>query len=99
MAYQIVWTKKAIDGFAMIVSYINENWTENEIEKFWKECDQFFKLLSNYPALLAGSYKKKNIHRGPINRHTMVTYQVRRARKVIVLINIRASKQAPENFD
>ncbi|MBU2554986.1 MAG: hypothetical protein KKF98_11060 [Bacteroidetes bacterium] len=45
MAVKILWTKRAEHGFSSIVSYLQEEWTEKEVEKFVVETAHFFELL------------------------------------------------------
>ena len=93
MKYKVVWTERAIDGFSDVLDYLEENWTKKEIDGFWKVLDHFFDLLSAFPEILAPSRKHKHLHRGPVNKHTIITYLVKPKQGEIVLINFRAAKQ------
>lgn len=95
MALTLVWTKRAIQGYDKIVSYLEQHWTEREIRNFIQESDEFFKLLSEYPELLQKTSRYKNIYRGPMNKFTIITYRVRPRKNQIELINIRAARQKP----
>lgn len=39
MALEIVWSEEAENQLDGIVDYLEENWTENEIEKFFKRLE------------------------------------------------------------
>ena len=52
MALKIVWTKRAIAGYAGIITYLEEEWTEKEVRNFVRQTEEFFKLLSEYPEIL-----------------------------------------------
>lgn len=93
MALEIVWTKRAETGYDNIINYLEVHFTEKEIRKFVRESNEFFDLLSEYPELLQKTGKQKNVHRGPINKHTIVTYRIKPRKKQIELINIRSSRQ------
>jgi plasmid stabilization system protein ParE len=73
MALELVWTKRAIQGFDKIVHYLEENWTDKEVRNFIRESDEFFRLLSEYPQLLQKTSRYKNVYRGPLNKLTIVT--------------------------
>jgi plasmid stabilization system protein ParE len=96
MALEIVWTKRAITGFDRIINYLQEHWTDKEIRNFIRQSQEFFDLLKQYPELLEKTAKHKYVHRGPINKHTILTYRIKPRKKQIELINIRLSKQKPE---
>lgn len=95
MALKIVWTRRAEEGFSQIINYLETNWTDREIRNFIQETHQFLELLKTNPYLLEPSRTKKNICRGPLNRLTIVTYQVKLRKETIVLLNIRSAKQKP----
>lgn len=93
MAFEIVWTKRAIQGYRQIIAYLEEQWTEKEIRQFVNQCQDFFELLKRYPEMLEKTSKHPNVHRGPINKHTVLTYRIKPRKQQIELINIRAAKQ------
>ena len=93
MAFEIVWTERAINGFDEIITYLNTHWTNREVSNFVKETQEFLGLLSEYPHLLQKTSKLKNVHRGPLNKLTMITYRVRVRKNQIEIINIRDSRR------
>lgn len=95
MALTIKWTKRAAYGFDEIIRYLQFNFTEREVKSFIKELDDFLELLSLYPELLAASISKSNVHRGPVNKFTILTYRVNYEKGIIELINLRASRKKP----
>ena len=94
MALEIVWTPRAKRGYDDIIEYLTKNWTDREVGNFVKETFTFLGHLSEYPELLRAS-NKKNVRRGPMNKHTILTYRIKPRKKQIQLINIRAAKQKP----
>ncbi|WP_426670783.1 type II toxin-antitoxin system RelE/ParE family toxin [Mucilaginibacter sp. McL0603] len=95
MAFEIVWTKRAIAGYDRIINYLIENWSEREITNFITETESFFEVLKTHPEILQRTSKQKNVYRGPINRLTILTYRIRPKVKQIQLINIRGARQKP----
>ena len=94
MGLEIVWSKRAAKGYANILAYLDENWTKKEVQAFEKQVKETLEKLSEYPYLLEAS-KKKGYRRGPINKLTILTYQVNEKKKRLELINIRSSRQKP----
>lgn len=41
MAVEIIWSKRAYQGYARIVEYLEEEWTEREVKKFVRETKRF----------------------------------------------------------
>ncbi len=95
MALEIVWTKRAEAGYAKIIDYLETHFTKEEVQRFIRQSHEFFKLLSQYPEILEATRKQKNVHRGPINKYTILTYRIKPRKKQIELINIRSSRQKP----
>jgi len=95
MAIKIVWSKRADRGYARIVRYLEEEWTEKEVRNFVRETKHFFDLLKENPRLLEPSKTHKELYRGPVNRLTILTYRYRPRKKEIVLVNIREAKRMP----
>ncbi len=93
MALELVWTERAIKGYGNVIEYLENRWTEKEVSNFVRESNRFFELLKKYPRMLEPSTKQANVHRGPINRHTMLTYRVRPRKKQVELLNIYFAKQ------
>jgi len=92
--YRIIWSRKALRGYAAILAYLDENWTAREIKNFEKEIKDFLDLLSNNPHILQSTGKE--LRRGPINKLTMLTYQLNNEKKEIQLLSLRSSLQKPE---
>ena len=89
---------RAIKGFDKIIAYLQENWTDREVANFIGETDRFLEALSTHPDILERSAKNKNLHRGPLNPLTIVTYRVKPLKKEIEIVNIRGARQKPLNW-
>ena len=95
MAIKIFWSKRAEQGYADIVRYLEEEWTEKEVRKFVVETTHFFELLKIHPYLLEPSQSNKNLCHGPINKLTLVTYLYKPRKKEIILVNVRSTRRKP----
>ncbi len=95
MALEIVWTKRAIIGYGKVVAKIEKRWTDKEVQNFVRQSHEFFELLKQYPEMLEKTGKQKNVHRGPINKHTILTYRLKPRKKQIEFINIRPARKKP----
>jgi len=95
MALKLVWTKRADQGYARIIKYLEKDWTHKEVRNFVRETNIFFELLKQNPHLLESTESRKHLYRGPINRLTILTYSYKPRKKEIVLVNIRGTRQNP----
>jgi plasmid stabilization system protein ParE len=95
MAVKLVWSKRADQGYARVVKYLEEEWTEKEVRDFVSETKHFFDLLKENPHILEPSKTHKDLYRGPLNRLTILTYRYKPRKKEIVLVNIREAKRKP----
>ena len=94
MDLEIVWSKRAAAGYSRILQHLDENWTTKEVENFEAEIKSFLTILSKQPYILKES-KRKGIRRGPINKFSLLTYQINKKSNQIQLINIRGARQQP----
>ena len=97
MVIKLVWSKRADQGYARIIKYLEEEWTDKEVSNFVRETNHFFKLLKENPHILEPAGSRKNLYRGPINRLTIITYRFKPRKKEIEIVNIRGAKQKPLN--
>jgi len=95
MALELVWTKRAEMGYQEVIEHLQRHWTDREIKNFVAEADAFFNLLTEFPELLQKSSFNNQLRRGPMNKHTMVTYRYWPKKRQIQLLNIRATRKKP----
>jgi plasmid stabilization system protein ParE len=95
MALELVWSKRADQGYAHIVKYLEDEWTDKEVQNFVRETKHFFDLLKQNPRILEPSRTHKDLYRGPINRLTILTYRYKPRAKRIILVNIRDARKRP----
>jgi plasmid stabilization system protein ParE len=95
MALELVWSKRADQGYARIVKYLEDEWTDKEVQNFVRETKHFFDLLKQNPRILEPSRNYKDLYRGPINRLTILTYRYKPRAKKIILVNIREARKKP----
>jgi plasmid stabilization system protein ParE len=95
MAVELAWSKRAEQGYARVVKYLEKEWTEKEIRNFVREMKHFFDLLKENPHMLEPSKTRKDLYRGPVNRLTILTYRYKPRKKEIVIVNIREAKRKP----
>lgn len=97
MALEIIWSKSATKGYGEILRYLDNNWTEKEVENFELGIKDFFIKLSTQPYLLQQS-NQKGIRKGPINKLTIITYRVSKIKAQIQVLTMRSAREKPLSF-
>lgn len=59
MELEIIWSKRAATGYSKILKYLDQNWTQKEVEHFEQETGKFFHTLSQQSYILEESKKKR----------------------------------------
>jgi plasmid stabilization system protein ParE len=95
MALTLVWTKRAMEGYDAIVTYLEHHWSDKEVRNFIKESEEFFELLATYPELLQKTTRYKNVYRGPMNKLTIITYRYKVRTQKIEILTVRGARQKP----
>lgn len=98
MALEIIWSPNAIEGANEIIDYSHKHFTQKEVNSFLNDLEDFLNLLSTQPKLLQTSRTYKDVHRGPINSKTILTYKLVESEKRIYLLDICSAKGNKESI-
>lgn len=93
MAYTIIWLPKAEERLKEIVDYLEQNWSEKEIQKFLKRTVRVLHFISENPFMYRRS-AKKHIHEALITKHNMLIYRIKNDTEV-ELLTIFDTRQNP----
>jgi hypothetical protein len=74
MPYTIFWSTEAELSYLKILEYLEEKWTEREIEKFINRTDEVIDYIINNPF----QYQriKHNTHKAVLNRQVSLFYKI-----------------------
>lgn len=95
MAYKVIWAPKAIITFENVIDYLQDHWTDKQIEYFVERTDKTIHLLSNNPYLFRGS-EKENLHEVIITKHNLLLYQITTKENTIELLSFFDTRQNPK---
>jgi hypothetical protein len=93
VALKILWTKEAISGYNKVIDYLDENWTEKEIESFSYSVSEKLKLLSQGNVKFRKSVKH-NYFETLVTKHNLLIYRV--TNDSIELITFWDTRQDPK---
>jgi len=60
---KIRWTEEATRNLESVITYLETNWTEKELKKFFQKLEKQLLILSIFPEAYPLSLKKKKVHR------------------------------------
>lgn len=88
--FKIIWTSRALSDLKNIVTYLEENWTVNEIQKFARLLDLQLNRLIIHPFLFPNSNKYKKIRKSVLTRKISIYYRVKNHEiQIITLFDYR----------
>lgn len=96
MALEIKWTPQADNGLAIVIEYLEAEWTFREILQLEENINQVIKQISHFPDLYPKSNSFKNLHKATIDRNNYLVYQVNYKTSCVEIINFRGTKQKPK---
>ena len=96
MALKIKWTPQADKGLAIVIEYLEAEWTFREILQLEENINQVANQISLFPDLYPKSETFKNLHKATIDRNNYLVYRVNYKNSSIEIINFKGTKQKPK---
>ena len=75
MALTVKWSKKAKTNYDNILSYLHENWSDKEVEKFIHKTESILTIISHQPYIFKAS-KYKMIRKAVLGKQNSLFYLV-----------------------
>lgn len=75
--YKVVWTDHALDELRQTVSYLEENFSEREIQRLATKIESTLTLIATQPAMFPESPSRKGVRRAIILRFNSLYYRVK----------------------
>lgn len=95
---EILWTDSAKLSFNKIVSYLQDTWTDKEVEKFISRTVEMLATLKRYPEMCRPSLKRKNVRIGILDKNTQIVYHYKPGKKQIQGLLFWGMRQNPAKF-
>jgi len=96
MALEIKWTTQANNGLAIIVEYLEAEWTFREILQLEETITQITNQISLFPDLYPKSETHQNLHKALVDKNNYLVYQVNYKKSRIEIISFRSTKLKPK---
>ena len=76
MDYKIFWSDESLENLDNILSYLEEEWTSKEIEKFKSKLGKQIQLIAESPKIFPVSQFQPRLRKAVLSRHTTVFYEI-----------------------
>lgn len=70
--YNLFWTSTAIDNLEAIFSYLSDNWTQREAEKFKSKPSRLLKIIRQNLFIFPASFYKPRLRKAVLSNHTTI---------------------------
>jgi plasmid stabilization system protein ParE len=97
MALEVVWAEEAESQLEDIIEYLERNWTEVEIKKFFQRLEDGLKQVSQHPNRFKKSERKEGAREFRLGPHTTLFYSYNTERLEVLLL--WPNKNDPSNLD
>ena len=90
--YKILWTKNALQELRETIEYLEENFSDKEINKLAQRIESTIKLISYNPDLFQKS-EFDNIHKAVILKHNTMFYRIKN--NTIEIVSFFSNRKSP----
>jgi plasmid stabilization system protein ParE len=76
MDYKIFWSEEALSNLEEILDYLNERWTQKEINKFKNKLNKQLEIISRFPTIFPVSNYHPNLRKAVLSKQTTIFYKI-----------------------
>ena len=98
MVQEISWLPEAQKTFLSVLAYLDENFTEKEVEKFAERVQQKILIIQSNPRLGTRGSKKAHVYKTVVHKKVILFYQYKPVKKEIVLLTFWNTLQNPRKL-
>lgn len=77
MDYKIFWTEESIRNLEEIIHYLENNWTQRELENFKLKLTRQIKLITQNPKMFPTSNFQSRLRKAVLSKQTTIFYEVK----------------------
>ncbi|MGZ3766222.1 MAG: type II toxin-antitoxin system RelE/ParE family toxin [Mucilaginibacter sp.] len=82
----VYWTNRSISDSLNIKEYLNKEFSQREIDNFYKLLEAFEKIVLSFPNLYPQSIKNKKVYRAVLSKQLSVYYKLSRDQIIIIAV-------------
>ncbi|WP_439556842.1 type II toxin-antitoxin system RelE/ParE family toxin, partial [Dyadobacter sp.] len=76
MNLPVVWTLEAETGFAEVLRYLEDEWSETEAKNFVYRVKKVIKLIAGFPQMFEASPSNPSVRKATLNKQQSLFYQI-----------------------
>jgi len=76
MDYKIFWSEEALSNLEEILDYLNERWTEKEINRFKNKLNKQLEIICRFPTIFPVSNYHPNLRKAVLSKQTTIFYTI-----------------------
>ncbi len=80
------WTNRSLSDSLTIKDYLQEKFSQREIDNFYKLLEAFEKIISSFPTLYPKSVKNKKAHRAVLSKQLSVFYSISKDQITVIAV-------------
>lgn len=96
MAYKIIWTKESINNFQEIVEYIQEKFSDKQVDSFKGKFSNLIDLIESNPYLFPASLNNSSLRKAVLSKQTSLYYKIEN--NSVYLAYIHLNKRNPRRL-
>lgn len=82
----VIWTESSLKQSIVIKKYIENNFSEKEVSRFYNLLDSFEKAITLFPELYPKSSKKSAVRRAVLSREMTTFYRIKNKNLEVIAI-------------
>ena len=94
--YKIIWTDHALDELRQTISYLEQNFSDREIERLANQIESTLALIATQPAIFPESQRRVGVRRVVILRFNSLYYRVNGQQ--IEILSFFSNRQDPKKI-
>jgi len=91
--YKLIWSDEALQNLKSIIAYLEERWTNREINKFARLLDRNLELIKDNPQLFPKSDHSQELRRSVISKQVSLYYRIEN--QTVHIVSIFNNRQNP----
>jgi len=92
--YKILWTDNALKELENTIEYLEENWSDRELQNLASKLEETLGYISKNPSIFQSSDVKKEIRRVVILAHNTLYYRINNDQ--IEILSFFSNRQSPK---
>ncbi len=95
--FDIKWTNHALKELVETFEYLENNWTETELQKLSIKLEKIIELISKNPDLFQKSNIEKDVRRAVITKHNSLYYRIKN--QTVEILSFFSNRKNPDKLE